>query len=113
MLDLSKYQSIGAALKDALEEFANEVCLIEADREKEKERLTYRDFKERAHPLAKALQGAGFAVGDRASIIMTNQSKWLITAYAIFFSGGILVPLDYKLTPEEQWQLLKHSGASV
>ena len=110
MLDLSKYQSIGAALKDALEEFANEICLIEADREREKERLTYRDFKERAHPLAKALQDAGFAAGDRASIIMTNQSKWLISAYAIFYAGGVLVPLDYKLTPDEQWQLLKHSG---
>ena len=61
MLDLSKYQSIGAALKDALEEFANEMCLIEADREREKERLTYRDFKKRAHPLAKALQDAGFS----------------------------------------------------
>jgi long-chain acyl-CoA synthetase len=113
MLDLSKYQSIGAALKDALEEFSNEVCLLEADREREKERLTYRDFKARAHPLAKALQGAGLAAGDRASIIMTNQSKWLISAYAIFYAGGVLVPLDYKLTPDEQWQLLKHSGAKV
>ncbi len=113
MLDLSKYQSIGAALKEALEEFSNEVCLIEADREKEKERLTYKDFKERAHPLAKALQEAGFAAGDRGSIIMTNQSKWLISAYAIFYTGGVLVPLDYKLTPDEQWQLLKHSGAKV
>jgi long-chain acyl-CoA synthetase len=113
MLDLSKYQSIGAALKDALDEFSNEVCLIEADREREKERLTYSDFKERALPLAKALQDAGFSAGDCASIIMTNQSKWLISAYAIFFAGGVLVPLDYKLTPDEQWQLLKHSGAKV
>src|ERR1700687_3627823 len=113
MLDLSKYQSIGQALSDLLDQFANEVCLIEADREREKERLTYRDFKERAHPLARGLQDAGFAAGDRASIIMTNQSKWLISAYAIFFAGGTLVPLDYKLTPDEQWQLLKHSGASV
>src|SRR6266404_685519 len=113
MLDLSKYQSIGQALRDALDQFADEVCLIEADRERENERLTYRDFKERAHPLAKALQDAGFGAGDRASIIMTNQSKWLISAYAIFFAGGTLVPLDYKLTPDEQWQLLKHSGAGV
>jgi long-chain acyl-CoA synthetase len=113
MLDLSKYQSVGAALKDALDQFAEEVCVIEADREREKERLTYRDFKERAHPLAKALQDAGFSAGNGASIIMTNQSKWLISAYAIFFAGGVLVPLDYKLTPEEQWQLLKHSGATV
>jgi long-subunit acyl-CoA synthetase (AMP-forming) len=111
MLDLSQYQSIGAALKDALEEYSSEICLIESDREREEERLTYRDFKERAHPLAKALQDDGFTPGDRASIIMTNQSKWLITAYAIFYAGGVLVPLDYKLTPDEQWHLLKHSGA--
>jgi len=113
MLDLSQYQSIGATLKDALDHFAGELCLIEADREREKERLTYRDFKERALPVAKALQDAGFSAGDRASIIMTNQSKWLISAYAIFFAGGVLVPLDYKLTPDEQWQLLKHSGSKV
>ena len=113
MLDLSKYSSIGAALKDALQEFAGETCLIEADREREKERLSYREFASRAHPLARALQDAGFAAAGRASIIMTNQSKWLISAYAIFFAGGVLVPLDYKLTPEEHWQLLKHSGAKV
>src|SRR5438128_4076465 len=113
MLDLSKYQSIGEALRDALDRFSEEVCLIEADREREKERLTYREFKRRALPLARALQEAGFASGDRASIIMTNQSKWLISAYAVFFAGGVLVPLDYKLTSDEQWQLLKHSGASV
>src|SRR5437588_1061722 len=113
MLDLSKYQSIGEALRDALDQYANEVCLIEADREREKERLTYRDFKQRAHPLAKALQDSGFSAGARAGIIMTNQSKWLISAYAIFYCGGVLVPLDYKLTPDDQWQLLKHSGASV
>ncbi|HET7259454.1 MAG TPA: AMP-binding protein [Candidatus Acidoferrum sp.] len=113
MLDLSKYQSLGEALKDALEEYSGEVCLIESDREREKERLTYREFQSRAHPLAKALQDAGFAPGERAAIIMTNQSKWLISAYAIFYAGGVLVPLDYKLTPDEQWHLLVHSRARV
>jgi long-chain acyl-CoA synthetase len=113
MLDLSKYQSLGAALKDALEEYSGEVCLIESDREREKERLTYREFQSRAHPLAKALQEAGFAPGDRAAIIMTNQSKWLISAYAIFYAGGVLVPLDYKLSPDDQWHLLDHSRAGV
>ncbi len=54
-----------------------------------------------------------FKPGDRAAIIMTNQSKWLISAYAIFFTGGVLVPLDYKLTPTEHWQLLQHSGVTT
>jgi long-chain acyl-CoA synthetase len=113
MLDLSRYQSIGAALKDAMDAFGDEACLIEADRERQKERLTYREFKASGNALTKALQEDGFVAGARAAIIMTNQSKWLISAYAIFYCGGVLVPLDYKLTPEEQWALLKHSGASV
>jgi len=113
MLDLYKYQSIGGALKDAVEVFANETCLIEADRERENLRLRYREFRDRTMPVAKALQDAGFAAGDRAAIIMTNQSKWLIGAYAIFYCGGVLVPLDYKLSADEQWQLLKHSSARV
>ncbi len=113
MLDLSKYDSLGAALRDALNKWPDEVCLIEADREREKERLTYRQFAEAAHPLAAALQARGFKAGDRAAILMTNQSKWLISAYAIFYCGGVLVPLDYKLTPSEQMALLAHSQASV
>jgi long-chain acyl-CoA synthetase len=113
MLDLSEYSSVGEALKDALETFAPEVCLIEADRDRENHRYTYREFKSLALPLAKGLQDAGFSAGDRAAIIMTNQSKWLLSAYAVFFRGGVLVPLDYKLTAGEQWQLLKHSAATV
>src|ERR1022692_4761081 len=113
MLDLSKYESLGAALRDALDRWPDEVCLIEADREREKERLTYKQFKQAALPLAAAMQACGFHAGDRAAIIMTNQSKWLISAYAIFYSGGVLVPLDYKLTPPEQMALLTHSHATV
>ena len=104
MLDLTKYDSLGAALRDALDRWPDEVCLIEADREREKERLTYKQFKQAALPLAAALQARGFHAGDRAAIIMTNQSKWLISAYAIFHAGGVLVPLDYKFRRRNKWR---------
>ena len=113
MLDLRQYQSLGAALRDAFARWPNEICLIEADRDREKTRLTYSDFKEMALPLARALEDTEFGPGDRAAIIMTNQSKWLISAYAIFYVGGILVPLDYKLTAAEHLQLLAHSKSNV
>src|SRR5271168_4796244 len=111
MLDLRQYASLGAALQDALDRFSGETCLIEADRDREKVRLTYSDFKEIALPLARALEDADYDAGDRAAIVMTNQSKWLISAYAIFYCGGVLVPLDYKLTAVEHLQLLAHSKA--
>jgi long-chain acyl-CoA synthetase len=111
MLDLNQYACLGAALRDALDRWPNETCLIESDRDKEKTRLTYSDFKELSLPLARALEDAELNAGDRAAIIMTNQSKWLISAYAVLFCGGVLVPLDYKLTAAEHLQLLAHSKA--
>jgi long-chain acyl-CoA synthetase len=111
MLNLDQYTCVGDALRDALDRWPNETCLIEADRDREKTRLTYSDFKDVALPLARALEDAEFNSGDRAAIIMTNQSKWLISAHAIFYRGGVLVPLDYKLTAAEHLQLLAHSKA--
>ena len=111
MLDLDQFPSLGAALREALDHFANETCLIESDRNRERTRLTYSDFNQMALPLARALQDAEVGAGDRVAIIMTNQPKWLISAYAIFYVGGVLVPLDYKLTAKEHLQLLAHSKA--
>jgi long-chain acyl-CoA synthetase len=111
MLDLRQHNCLGEALSAAMDRWPDEVCLIEADRERENARRTYRQFKEAGLPLARALHDAGLQSGTRAAIIMTNQSKWLISAYAIFFGGGVLVPLDYKLTATEHLALLAHSKA--
>src|SRR5260370_32985398 len=106
MLDLKQYDSLGAALRDALDRWPDDVCLIEADRERERSRLTYRQFGEAAEPLAAALEYSGFAAGERAAIIMTNQPKWLISAYPTFFAGGVVVALHYKLHAQEHLELL-------
>jgi long-chain acyl-CoA synthetase len=113
MLNLDQYSSLGAALRDALDRWPGETCLIEADRDREKTRLTYSDFKDMALPLVRALQDADLSADSRAAIVMTNQSKWLISAYAIFYCGGVLVPLDYKLAAAEHLQLLAHSKSKV
>lgn len=113
MIELNQHASLGSALREALDRFADETCLIEADRERENHRLTYRQFKEMALPLAGFLQAREFKAGSRAAIIMTNQSKWLVSAYAIFHSGGVLVPLDYKLSAPEHIPLLAHSKAEI
>ncbi len=113
MLDLTQYDSLGAALRDALDHWRDEVCLIEADRDQERSRVTYGQFREAAAPLAAALEESGFAAGDRAAIIMTNQPKWLISAYAVFFAGGVLVPLDFMLKAGDHLKLLAHSNPRI
>jgi long-chain acyl-CoA synthetase len=113
MLDLRNYNSLGEALQAALDRWPDETCLIEADRERENARLTYRQFKEAALPLAGGLHAAGVNAGTRVAMLMTNQSKWLISAYAVFFDGGVLVPLDYKLPADDHLKLVAHSKAEI
>jgi long-chain acyl-CoA synthetase len=113
MIPLDAHASLGSALRAALERWADEICLVEADRDRENARLTYAEFGRRARPLAAALQARGLAPGDRAAIVMTNQSKWLVSAYALLHGGAVLVPIDYKLTPPEQRELVRHAGARL
>lgn len=111
--DLSSYPSLGHALQAALERWSDQLALIEADRDRENCRLSYADFKRLALPVAATLQANGFASGDRAAIIMSNQSKWLISAYALFYAGGVLVPIDFKLTAAEHLALLAHARVNA
>ncbi len=113
MIELNQHSSLGSALRAALDQFAGETCLIEADRERENHRWTYREFKARALPLAAFIQQRGFKADSRGAIIMTNQSRWPLSAYAIFHSGGVVVPLDYKLSAPEHVALLTHSQAEL
>ena len=111
MIDLSGHASLASALAAAVERWPEQTCLIELDRDRENHRLTYRQFGDRAAAFAGFLQASGFLPGSRAAIILTNQSAWLMAAYAVFMAGGVLVPLDPKLTAEEHRDLIAHSGS--
>jgi long-chain acyl-CoA synthetase len=112
-IDLSRHESLGTALAEAYQRFAGEICLIEADRERENHRLTYEQFRGSTLALAGFLATEGFGMDSRAAIVMTNQSKWLMAAAAIFHRGGVLVPIDYKLMAEEQVAILQHSRSEI
>lgn len=109
MMDPTTYASLGELLSDALIQFKSETALIEVDRDKEKARLTYLAFKRAAAPVIRFFAANGIGAGDRVAILMSNQSRWLIAAYAVFHRGAVLVPLDYKLSAEEQLALITHS----
>ena len=110
MITPDRYGSLGELLRDALIQFKSETALIEARRRTEVARLTYADFRKHACDLIAALESRGIGPGDRVAILMSNQSRWLLAAYATFHRGAVLVPLDYKLGPAEQRSLLRHSN---
>lgn len=108
MIDPTRYDSLGELLADALVTFKTETALIEVDRKKESHRLTYLDTKREVDRVTRFLAASGVGAGDRVAIVMSNQSRWLIAACAVFARGGVLVPLDYKLSATEQEALMAH-----
>lgn len=110
MIDLDRHQSLASALDEAFDRYADDLCLIEADRDRERARLTYREVKAATLMLAGELAQQK---SKRVAILMTNQSKWHVAAAAAFRVGATVVPLDPKLTPEEHAALLKHAGADT
>jgi len=113
MLDLSRVHSLGEALRDATTTFKSKLALVEADRHRENCRYSFAEARELAEGFAAYIQGRGFKSGDRCAVLMQNQSKWLLSATGAFWAGGVLVPLDYKLTSGEQLDLLAHCKPRV
>jgi long-chain acyl-CoA synthetase len=113
MLDTDRLESLGEALRDACVAYKSYPALLEVDRRTLVRELSYREVSALAERLSAGLRASGFAPGDRAAILMSNQSNWLIAALAVFWAGGVLVPLDYKLGAGDQAALVRHNEPRV
>jgi fatty-acyl-CoA synthase len=76
-------------------------------------RLTYEQFFDRCDRWSSALQGMGVAQGDRVATIAPNTHAQLEAFYAVPQLGAVLVPINYRLTPEDFVYIVNHSGATV
>ena len=76
-------------------------------------RLTYREFAAAVTRAAHALRASGLAEGGRAAFLGTNSAELLIAHYAVPLAGGVLVPLNTRLSPPEVAFICNHSGATL
>lgn len=100
---------LGSLLADACLQFRDRLALIEMDRKRQHARLTYDDVRKEAQRLARRFELLDLAPGDRVAIIMSNRPAWLVSAMAVFLRGLVLVPLDPKLSVDEQAALIRHA----
>ena len=76
-------------------------------------RFSYRDLQGRVNQLSHALSGLGIGRGDRVCILSPNSHFFLESFYATSQIGAILVPLNYRLVPEDHEYIINHAGVSV
>src|SRR3981189_2165606 len=76
-------------------------------------RLTYEEFFQRCDRWSSALLALGVRQGDRVAYIAPNTHAQLESFYAVPQIGAVLVPINYRLSPEEFQYIITHSGAPV
>ncbi len=76
-------------------------------------RWTYDQFFDRCDHWSAALQRLGIRSGDRVAYISPNTHAQLESFYAIPQIGAVLVPINFRLSPEEFTYILSHCGARV
>jgi fatty-acyl-CoA synthase len=76
-------------------------------------RLTYRQFFDRVDRWSAALQGLGVKQGDRVMYIAPNTHAQLESFYAVPQIGAVLVPVNFRLTPDDFAYIGNHSGATI
>lgn len=76
-------------------------------------RYTYRDFAERVHRLASALQQHGIVPGDRVATFAWNSYRHLELYFAVPLIGAVLHTVNIRLFPEQISYIINHGGARL
>src|SRR6185437_12262113 len=75
--------------------------------------VTWAQIHERIGAVAAALGERGIRAGDRVAIMMTNRPEFLETMFAANALGAIVIPVNFRLAPDEIAYILTDSGASL
>lgn len=75
--------------------------------------VTYAQMGELARRQAAKLDELGLAVGDRVAIVSHNSARLLTAFFGVSGFGRVLVPVNFRLRPDEVHYIVKHSGARV
>jgi fatty-acyl-CoA synthase len=76
-------------------------------------RFTYAHFLERCDRWSSALQSLDVGQGDRVAYIAPNTHAHLEGYYAVPQIGAVMVPINFRLIPQDFEYIINHSGAKV
>ncbi len=75
-------------------------------------RLTYRELWDQAARVAGGLRAAGVRRGDRVALRLGNGVDWVLAFFGAVLAGGVVVPVNTRLTEPEVDYVVSDSGAA-
>ena len=76
-------------------------------------RLNYEQFFDRCDRWSACLQRMGVRQYDRVAYISPNTRSQLESFYAVPQIGAVVVPVNYRLIPDEFAYIINHSGSRI
>ena len=76
-------------------------------------RFTYRELYQRVCRQANALRSLGMEAGTQVAVLAPNTPEHLEACYGVQMGGGVLVALNYRLSPREIAFILNHCEARI
>ncbi|MFU8832346.1 MAG: long-chain-fatty-acid--CoA ligase [Wenzhouxiangella sp.] len=73
-------------------------------------RLTFAELNRRSNRVANALLDAGIEPGERVGLLLMNSAEFMEAYFALAKVGAVVVPLNWRLVPDELAFILKDSG---
>ena len=75
--------------------------------------LTYARVRELARAMAARHDQLGLEVGDRVAFVSHNSARLFTSYFGVCGFGRVLVPVNFRLSPDEVAYIVEHSGAKV
>jgi fatty-acyl-CoA synthase len=75
--------------------------------------LTYRQVGDLARRQAAYLDQIGVGAGDRVAVVSQNSARLMTSFFGVCGYGRVLVPVNFRLRPDEVRYIVEHSGARV
>ncbi|HKI73470.1 MAG TPA: long-chain fatty acid--CoA ligase [Pseudomonadales bacterium] len=76
-------------------------------------RLSFRELNARCNRTANAFRSMGIKPGDRVALMAMNSVEFMESYFAVAKIGGVVVPLNWRLVPDELEFILKDSGSGM
>ncbi|MGH3331637.1 MAG: FadD3 family acyl-CoA ligase [Nocardioidaceae bacterium] len=101
-------QTLPGVLRAAASRFTERDAVV--DREV---RLTYADLLSHVRTTARAFIALGLEKGQRVAVWAPNTWQWEVTALAVTYSGGTLVPVNTRYTGHEAVDVVRRTNATL
>ena len=105
----ARRQTLGDVLRRSARRYPQKSCIECGDHI----RWTYREFDEACDRLAAGLLLSGLKKGVRVAVLARNSHSFALMRFALARAGGVIVPVNFMLNPDEVAYILEHSGASA